>query len=173
MVPKSITLTVEPAPSLADYEAAVAADPAITTGFVWIDPLDSGIPFAVGLGGDNDFTVTGLNDENVVVNGSTDASIQFGVENDSVDANVFMAFFGEVDNVVTANEPESCPDDGNFTLGFEMNFDVTQGDENLEASAEWEVHVDFLGDGMAHVEVHAEDGDFEVEGDQNICEPPL
>ncbi len=31
----------------------IAADPAVTTGFVWIDPLDSTIPFAVGLGGAN------------------------------------------------------------------------------------------------------------------------
>lgn len=129
--------------------------------------------FAVGIGGDNDFTVTGLNEATVLINGSTDAAIDFEVSNDSVEADISMAFFGAVDDVVAANEPESCPEDGNFTLGFEMDFDVTQGDENLEASAEWEVHVDFLGDGMAHVEIHAEDGDFEVEGDQNICEPPL
>jgi len=31
----------------------VEADPALTTGFVWIDPLDPTIPFAVGLGGAN------------------------------------------------------------------------------------------------------------------------
>jgi hypothetical protein len=129
--------------------------------------------FAVGLGGDNDFTVTGLNDTTVTVNGSTDASIDFGVSNDSIDADIHMAFFGDVDNVVTANEPESCPDDGSITLGFEMNFDVTEGDETSEASGEWGVLVDFLGEGMAHVEVHSETGDFEVESDQSICEPPL
>lgn len=31
----------------------VEADPGITTGFVWIDPLDPTVPFAVGLGGAN------------------------------------------------------------------------------------------------------------------------
>ncbi len=129
--------------------------------------------FAVGLGGENDFTVTGLNESTVLVNGSTDASIDFEVVNDSIQADIFMAFTGDVDNVVTDNEPESCPDEGNFTLGFEMDFEVVEGDDSAEASGEWEVHVEFLGDGMAHVEVHAEDGDFEVEGDESICEPPL
>ncbi len=127
--------------------------------------------FGVGIGGENDFTVTGMNDENVVVNGSTDAAIDFAVTNDSIDADISMDFFGDVDNVVTANAPNSCPHDGNFTLGFGMDFDVTQGDEELSASGEWEVHVEFLGDGMAHVEVHAEDGDFELDGEQAICEP--
>lgn len=36
-----------------DEYRRVEADPTITTGFVWIDPLDSGTPFAVGLGGPN------------------------------------------------------------------------------------------------------------------------
>jgi hypothetical protein len=36
-----------------DEYRRVEADPAITTGFVWIDPLDSGIPFPVGLGSTN------------------------------------------------------------------------------------------------------------------------
>lgn len=130
------------------------------------------IATSVGLGGENDFTVTGLNEESVVVNGSTDASIDFALDTDSIEADIHMGFVGDVDNVVTANEPSSCPDDGNFTLGFDMDFEVTEGDEVVEASGEWEVHVDFLGDGVAHVEIHAEDGDFEAEGDQIICEVP-
>ncbi len=36
-----------------DEYRRVEADPTITTGFVWIDPLDSGTPFAVGLGAPN------------------------------------------------------------------------------------------------------------------------
>lgn len=36
-----------------DEYRRIEADPAITTGFVWIDPLDPGTPFAVGLGSTN------------------------------------------------------------------------------------------------------------------------
>jgi hypothetical protein len=127
---------------------------------------------SVGIGGENDFTVTGLNEANVVVNGSTDASIDFALDTDSVEADIHAGFFGDVDNVITANEPSSCPESGNFTLGFDMDFEVRDGDDVVEASGDWEVHVDFLGEGMAHVEIHAEDGDFEAEGDQFICEAP-
>jgi hypothetical protein len=36
-----------------DEYRRVEADPTITTGFLWINPLESGLPFAVGLGGTN------------------------------------------------------------------------------------------------------------------------
>jgi hypothetical protein len=127
--------------------------------------------FEVALDGDNDFTVVGLNQPQVTVNGSTRAAIDFGIDTDSVAADIEMEFTGVVDDVVTDNVPESCPDDGTISLDFEMDFTVREGDENTQAAGDWSVTVDFLGDGMAHVE--AQSGDFQAESDRNICEPPL
>jgi hypothetical protein len=93
--------------------------------------------FGVGLAGENNFIVNELNEPNVTIFGATNASIDFSVANDSIEAAIFMAFNGLVDGVVTANEPESCPDDGNITIGFEMDFEVTEGDEYVEAAGEW------------------------------------
>lgn len=127
--------------------------------------------FGVDLGGDNDFDIVGLNGSQVTINGSTDAAIDFEFSNDTIEAAIEMSYSGEADDVVTDNEPESCPESGNLTLDFEMDFDVTRGDENVTVSGDWEVRVELLGDNMANVEVQS--GDFEAEGVQDICEEPL
>lgn len=137
---------------------------------VSIDADSLGV-FAVAIGGENDFSVTGLNEDFVTVNGSTDAAIDFELDTDSVTADIEMQFLGEVEDVVTANVPESCPDDGLLTLDFEMDFVVEQGDETASASGDWAVQVDLTGEGMAHITVQS--GDFEAEGDEFICDPPL
>lgn len=127
--------------------------------------------FVVGIGGDNDFTVTGLNQAMVTVNGSTGAAIDFEIDTDSADAEIEMEFLGTVDDVIAPNEPEACPVDGMISLDFEMDFYVEAGDEVSRGSGDWEVDVDILNADVAHVTVRS--GDFEVEGDQSICEPPL
>jgi hypothetical protein len=127
--------------------------------------------FGVGIGGDNDFTVVGLNQSQVTVNGATGAAIDFETTSNQVQAEISMEFLGVVDDVVTDNTPESCPDDGTFSLDFEMDFVVREGGRTSRASSDWSVVVDLLGGGNAHIEVQS--GDFEFESDQNICEPPL
>lgn len=127
--------------------------------------------FGVEIGGGNDFTVVGLNQSLVTVNGSTAAAIDFESNTSGVQASISMDFLGVVDDVVTENVPGSCPDDGTFSLDFGMDFVVRESGRTTRASSDWSVLVELLGGGNAHIEVQS--GDFQAESDQNICEPPL
>lgn len=127
--------------------------------------------FGVELGGENDFTVTGLNDDQVTVNGQTDASINYSFDSDSASAVVDMDFLGTVDDVVAANSPDACPEDGTISFGFSMLFNVQNGNRRAEADGDWSVNVDFTGGGMADVDASSGGFDFNQD-DVYVCTPP-
>ncbi len=126
--------------------------------------------FGIELGGENDFTVTGLSGDQVTVNGQTDAEIHYLFDSDSASAIVDMEFVGTVDDVVAANAPEACPEDGTISFDFAMAFDVHNGDDHAEADGDWSVTVDFTGGGMADVDASSGDFDFSQD-DTYVCTP--